>query len=62
LLGLELCLADVAITPVQPTGLDLHSAGEAFRLVRQAQKIRGGLPKAAVFISRAQNSSFLGSV
>ena len=51
--------ADVAIAPVQPTGLDLHSAGEAFRLVRQAQKIRGGLPKAAVFLSRAQKGTRL---
>lgn len=51
--------ADVAVTPVQPTGLDLHSAGEAFRLVRQAQKIRGGLPKAAVFLSRAQKGTRL---
>jgi chromosome partitioning protein len=53
--------ADVAIVPVQPTGLDLHSALEAFRLVRQAQKIRGGLPKAAVFLSRAQKGTRLRS-
>lgn len=53
--------ADVAIVPVQPTGLDLHSALEAFRLVRQAQKIRGGLPQAAVFLSRAQKGTRLRS-
>ena len=53
--------ADVAIAPVQPTGLDLHSAGEAFRLVRQAQKIRGRKPKAAVFLSRAQKGTRLRS-
>jgi chromosome partitioning protein len=53
--------ADVAIAPVQPTGLDLHSAGEALRLVRQAQKIRGSLPKAAVFLSRAQKGTRLRS-
>lgn len=45
--------ADLAIIPCQPTGVDLRSAADAIRLIRQAQLIRGGAPKAAVFLSRA---------
>lgn len=45
--------ADLAIVPVQPTGVDLRSASDAMRLIRQAQSVRGGSPDAAVFLSRA---------
>ncbi len=45
--------ADLAIVPVQPTGVDLRSASDAMRLIRQAQSVRGGFPNAAVFLSRA---------
>lgn len=45
--------ADLAIVPVQPTGVDLRSASEAVRLIKQAQSVRGGPPAAAVFLSRA---------
>ena len=45
--------ADVAIVPVQPTGVDFRSASDAVRLVKQAQSVRGGPPAAAVFLSRA---------
>lgn len=45
--------ADLAIIPVQPTGVDLRSASEAVRLIKQAQSVRGGPPTAAVFLSRA---------
>lgn len=45
--------ADLAIIPVQPTGVDLRSASEAVRLIKQAQSVRGGTPTAAVFLSRA---------
>lgn len=45
--------ADLAIIPVQPTGVDLRSASEAVRLIKQAQSVRGGSPTAAVFLSRA---------
>lgn len=45
--------ADLAIIPVQPTGVDLRSASDAVRLIKQAQSVRGGLPVAAVFLSRA---------
>lgn len=45
--------ADLAIVPVQPTGVDLRSASDAVRLIKQAQSVRGGPPMAAVFLSRA---------
>ncbi len=44
---------DLAVIPVQPSGVDLRSASDAMRLVKQAQSVRGGLPKAAAFLSRA---------
>ncbi len=44
---------DLAIIPVQPTGVDLRSASDAVRLIKQAQSVRGGSPTAAVFLSRA---------
>jgi chromosome partitioning protein len=44
---------DIAIVPCQPTGVDLRSASDAVRLIRQAQSVRSGVPKAAVFLSRA---------
>lgn len=45
--------ADLAVVPCQPTGLDLDSAHETVYLIQQAQSVRGGLPLAALFISRA---------
>lgn len=45
--------ADLAIVPVQPTGVDLRSASDAIRLIRQAQSVRNGPPRAALFLSRA---------
>ena len=45
--------ADLAVVPCQPTGLDLDSAHESVYLIQQAQSVRGGLPLAALFISRA---------
>jgi chromosome partitioning protein len=45
--------ADLALVPVQPTGVDLRSAAEAVRLIKQAQSVRGGPPAALVFLSRA---------
>jgi len=44
---------DLAVIPCQPTGLDLQSASDAVRLIRQAQSVRGGAPLAAIFVSRA---------
>ena len=45
--------ADLAIVPVQPTGVDLRSASDAVRLIKQAQSVRGESPAAALFLSRA---------
>ena len=45
--------ADLAIVPCQPTGIDLKSASDAVRIIRQAQSVRGGAPAAAIFLSRA---------
>jgi chromosome partitioning protein len=45
--------ADLAVIPCKPTGLDSHSAFEAVRLIRQAQSVRQGPPKAALFLSQA---------
>ncbi|MFM7425387.1 MAG: AAA family ATPase [Elainella sp.] len=45
--------ADLAVIPCQPTGVDLRSAADAIRLIQQAQLIRAGAPRAAVFLSRA---------
>jgi chromosome partitioning protein len=45
--------ADLALVPCQPAGVDLASASDTVRLIRQAQAIRDGLPKAALFLNRA---------
>ena len=45
--------ADLALIPCQPAGVDLASASDTVRLVRQAQTIRGGLPRAALFLNKA---------
>ena len=44
---------DLALVPCQPTGVDLRSASDAARLIRQAQSVRNGPHAAAVFLSRA---------
>lgn len=44
---------DLAIVPCQPTGVDLASAADAVRLINQAQSVRNGPPKAALFLARA---------
>jgi len=45
--------ADLAVVPCQPTGVDLRSAADAIKLVRQAQSVRNGPPSASVFLARA---------
>ena len=50
---------DLAIVPVQPSNLDLLSAKDIVRLVHQAQSIRKGAPKAAMFLSRASRGTVL---
>ncbi len=53
LLHQALFRADVSVIPCQPTGVDLRSAADAVKLVRQAQSVRNGPPAAALFLSRA---------
>ena len=45
--------SDLVVIPVQPTKLDLDSTKAVIRLVKQAQSVRGGLPTAVSFVSRA---------
>ena len=45
--------SDLAVIPVQPSGVDLRSASDTMRLVKQAQSVREGLPMATLFLSRA---------
>ncbi|MGL4375432.1 MAG: AAA family ATPase [Microcoleaceae cyanobacterium] len=45
--------ADLAVVPVQPSGVDLQSAADAVRLIKQAQLVREGKPPAVMFLSRA---------
>jgi chromosome partitioning protein len=45
--------SDLAVIPVQPSGVDLRSASDAMRLVKQAQSVRGGQPVTVLFLSRA---------
>lgn len=51
--------SDLAMVPCQPTGLDVHSASEAMRLIKQARSVRGGLPLTTVFVSRATHRTRL---
>ncbi len=44
---------DLAVLPLQPTGLDIAATLDTVRLIRQARKVRPGKPKAALFVSRA---------
>lgn len=45
--------ADLALIPCLPAGVDLASASDTVRLIRQAKAIRSGLPKAALFLNKA---------
>jgi chromosome partitioning protein len=51
--------SDLAIIPVQPTGVDLRSTKDVIRLIKQAQSVRGGLPNAVLFLSRAVKNTKL---
>lgn len=53
--------ADVALVPCKPTGVDVRSAGDTVRLLEQAQSVRGGSPKAALFLAMAIKGSLLKS-
>jgi chromosome partitioning protein len=54
-----LLVSDVALVPCQPSGLDIRSGSDAVRLIKQAQKVRGGAPTAALFLSRAVKGTTL---
>ena len=45
--------ADLAVVPVQPSGIDVQSAADAVRLIKQAQSVRQCPPQAVMFLSRA---------
>ena len=54
-----LARSDLALVPCQPSGLDLHSSSKILRFIRHAQELRGGMPKAAMFLSRATKGTVL---
>jgi chromosome partitioning protein len=43
--------ADLAVIPIPPSGIDVQSV-DAVRLIKQAQSVRQGPPKALMFLSR----------
>jgi chromosome partitioning protein len=49
-----LLIADVAFLPCGPSVLDLRAANDAIRVVKQAQKIRGGPPRAVLVPNKLQ--------
>jgi chromosome partitioning protein len=51
--------ADMALIPCKPAGLDMHSTNRVIRLTRQAIDLRGGLPKAALFLNQAKKGTVL---
>lgn len=53
--------ADLALVPCKPTGVDVRSAADTVRLITQAQSVRGGAPKAALFLAMAVKGTNLKS-
>lgn len=51
-----LLVADLALLPCGPSILDLRAADEAVRVVRQAQTIRKGLPRAVLVPNKLQRN------
>ena len=49
--------ADSVLVPIQPTGLDIRSAADSVKLIKQAQSVRDGRPNAATFVSRAKRNT-----
>jgi chromosome partitioning protein len=49
-----LLIAQVALIPVGPSALDLLAAEQAVRVVKQAQQIRGGMPRGMLILNRVQ--------
>ncbi|NEP62281.1 MAG: ParA family protein [Symploca sp. SIO2G7] len=50
---------DLALVPCKPSALDTHSSSRIIRMIRQSQKIRGGKPKAAMFLNQAVKGTLL---
>lgn len=50
---------DIALVPCKPAGLDMHSTNRVIRLIRQARDLRGGMPKAALFLNQAKKGTVL---
>jgi chromosome partitioning protein len=51
--------SDLALVPCKPSGLDTHSSGKILRMLRQAQRIRGGMPQGALFLNQAVKGTVL---
>ena len=56
--------ADLAVVPVQASGIDVQLAADAVRLIKQVQSVRQGPPQALMFrlppcgeVNKAQNRS-----
>lgn len=54
-----LMVCDLIIVPIKPSDLDLQSAKDIVRLVNQMQQVRGGMPRAVMFLSQATKGSVL---
>ena len=51
--------SDLAVLPIQPTGLDLGATEDTFRLIELVRQVRNGMPIAAAFINRARKRTRL---
>ena len=49
-----LLISDQALIPCGPSVLDLRAVSDAIRVVKQAQQIRGGAPKATLILNKVQ--------
>jgi chromosome partitioning protein len=45
----RLAKAFLAVMPMQPSGIDVQSAANKVRLIKQAQSVRPGPPQAVMF-------------
>jgi chromosome partitioning protein len=54
-----LLAVDLALIPAQAAQLDLASTEKIVRLVHNVQKVRKGLPHAAIFVNKAEKRSVL---
>lgn len=52
-------LTEIALVPCQPSGLDLSSSNRILQIIRHRRKIRGGLPRTGLFLSRATRGTVL---